>query len=62
MIFQGLFLPFSVSPVRLFTSGFQPPLYRIRSGDFRACYRIVSSGIIILAITNKKDSEKILKK
>jgi mRNA-degrading endonuclease RelE of RelBE toxin-antitoxin system len=36
--------------------------YRLRSGDFRAYYRIVSSNVIILAMTHKKDSEKILKK
>jgi hypothetical protein len=37
-------------------------LHRLRSGDFRAYYRIVSSDVIILAITNEKDNEKILKK
>ncbi len=43
-------------------SGFNPPLYRLRSGDFMAYYRIFSKGVVILAITHKKDSEKILKK
>lgn len=43
-------------------TGFSPPLYRIRSGDFRAYYRITSHDVVILALTHKKDSEKILKK
>lgn len=42
--------------------GYNPPLYRLRSGDFRAYYRIISQDIVILAIIHKKDSEKILKK
>lgn len=42
-------------------SGYKPPLYRLRSGDFRAYYQIHSPAIIILTITHKKDSEKILK-
>ena len=43
-------------------TGFSPPLYRLRSGDFRAYYRIASHDVVILALTHKKDSEKILKK
>lgn len=43
-------------------TGFEPPLYRLRSGDFRAYYRIISGEVIILAITHKKDSDKALKK
>jgi mRNA-degrading endonuclease RelE of RelBE toxin-antitoxin system len=42
-------------------SGFNPPLYRLRSGDFRAYYRIVGKRVVILAITHKKDSERRLK-
>ena len=41
--------------------GFEPPLYRLRSGEYRAYYRIVAYKVIILAITHKKDSEKLLK-
>jgi mRNA-degrading endonuclease RelE of RelBE toxin-antitoxin system len=41
-------------------TGFEPPLYRLRSGDFRAYYRIISGKVVILAITNKKDSDKFL--
>jgi mRNA-degrading endonuclease RelE of RelBE toxin-antitoxin system len=54
-------LPFGKRRIKKLTV-FYPPLYRLRSGDFRAYYRIVSRDVIILAITHKKDSEKILKK
>ena len=53
--------PFGKSRIKKIT-GYSPPLYRLRSGGFRAYYRIASRGAIIVAITNKKDSEKILKK
>jgi len=42
-------------------AGFSPPLYRLRSGDFRAYYRIREGEVVVLAIRNKKDSEKFLK-
>jgi len=42
-------------------TGFFPPLYRLRSGDFRAYYRIIAQKVIILAVTHKKDSERLLK-
>nr|MBP7323393.1 type II toxin-antitoxin system RelE/ParE family toxin [Deltaproteobacteria bacterium] len=42
-------------------TGFSPPLYRLRSGDFRAYYRIIGRTVVILAITHKKDSAKFLK-
>jgi mRNA-degrading endonuclease RelE of RelBE toxin-antitoxin system len=54
-------LPFGKRRIKKLTA-FHPPLYRLRSVDFRAYYRIISSDVIILAITHKKDSEKILKK
>jgi mRNA-degrading endonuclease RelE of RelBE toxin-antitoxin system len=54
-------LPFGKRRIKKMTA-FYPPLYRLRSGDFRAYYRIISSDVIILAITHKKDSEKVLKK
>jgi len=43
-------------------SGFSPPLYRLRSGDFRAYYRIREGEVVVLAIRNKKDSEKFLRR
>jgi mRNA-degrading endonuclease RelE of RelBE toxin-antitoxin system len=54
-------LPFGKSRIKKM-SGFAPPLYRLRSGNFRAYYRIDHTNIVILSITHKKDSEKILKK
>jgi mRNA-degrading endonuclease RelE of RelBE toxin-antitoxin system len=54
-------LPFGKTRIKKL-SGFKPPLYRIRSGDFRAYYRIISRDVVILAITHKKDSEKYLRK
>jgi mRNA-degrading endonuclease RelE of RelBE toxin-antitoxin system len=43
-------------------SGFEPDLYRIRSGDFRTYYRIREEEIVILAVTHRKDSEKRLRR
>jgi mRNA-degrading endonuclease RelE of RelBE toxin-antitoxin system len=41
--------------------GYHPSLYRLRSGDFRAYYRILPGTVIILAVTKRKDSAKLLK-
>lgn len=54
-------LPFGKSRIKKLT-GYNPPLYRLRSGAYRAYYRILAGEVVILAITHKKDSEKILKK
>ncbi len=54
-------LPFGKSRIKKIT-GYNPPLYRLRSGDYRAYSRIISREVIVVAITNKKDSEKLLKK
>jgi mRNA-degrading endonuclease RelE of RelBE toxin-antitoxin system len=54
-------LPFGKSRIKKLT-GYNPPMYRLRSGDYRAYYRILPGEVVILAITQKKDSEKILKK
>ena len=43
-------------------SGFTPPLYCLRSGDFRAYYRICGTEVVILRVTNRKDAEKLLKR
>jgi len=43
-------------------SGFAPPLYRLRSGEFRAYYRIRGGEVVILAVTRRKDSDKRLKR
>jgi mRNA-degrading endonuclease RelE of RelBE toxin-antitoxin system len=43
-------------------SGFTPPLYRLRSGDSRAYYRICGTEVVILRVTDRKDAEKLLKR
>ena len=43
-------------------SGFTPALYRLRSGDFRAYYRIFGTEVVILRVTDRKDAEKLLKR
>ncbi|MDP3259482.1 MAG: type II toxin-antitoxin system RelE/ParE family toxin [Thermodesulfovibrionales bacterium] len=53
--------PFGKTRIKRLT-GFEPPLYRLRSGDFRVYYRIYQKEVAILAITHKKDSEKFLKR
>jgi len=42
-------------------TGYKPSLYRLRSGDFRAYYRILPGTVVILAVTKRKDSAKLLK-
>lgn len=43
-------------------SGFEPPLYRLRSGEFRAYYRIRGDEVIVIAVTRRKDSDKRLRR
>jgi mRNA-degrading endonuclease RelE of RelBE toxin-antitoxin system len=43
-------------------AGFDPPLFRLRSGDFRAYYRIGGDEVVVLAITPRKDSDRRLKR
>ncbi len=52
--------PFGKTRIKKLT-GFKPSLYRLRSGDFRAYYRIVPGTVVILAATRRKDSAKLLK-
>ena len=54
--------PFPIGKTRIKKlTGFDPPVYRLRSGDYRVYYRIISREVVILAITHKKDSEKHLR-
>ncbi len=43
-------------------SGFEPPLYRLRSGEFRAYYRIRGDEVVVIAVTRRKDSDKRLRR
>jgi len=42
--------------------GFKPPIYRIRSGDFRVLYRVHDKTAIILRVIDRKDLERIIKR
>lgn len=42
-------------------SGFNPTLYRLRVGDYRAYYRIDQQRVVILAVLHKKDAAKRLR-
>lgn len=42
--------------------GFKPPLYRLRSGDFRVLYRIGSHSITIMRVINRKELERVIKR
>jgi len=54
--------PFAPSPDIKKLKGFKPPIYRIRSGDFRVLYKVHDKTIIILRVIDKKDLERVLKK
>lgn len=43
-------------------TGFTPPLYRLRIGDYRVYYRVVVHHVIILGALHKKDSDRWLKR
>ena len=42
--------------------GFKPPLYRMRSGDFRVLYRIKEETVTIMRVIDRKDLETIIKR
>ncbi len=42
--------------------GFKPPLYRLRSGDFRILYRIGSHSITLMRVINRKELERVIKR
>jgi mRNA interferase RelE/StbE len=54
--------PFSSNPHIKKLKGFKPPIYRIRSGDFRVLYRVQDKTIIILRVIDRKDLERIVKR
>ncbi len=54
-------IPIGKSRVKKLT-GSRPPLYRIRSGEFRAYYRITERNVVVLAVVQRKDSGKRLKR
>jgi mRNA interferase RelE/StbE len=52
--------PFATSAKIKKLVGFKPPLYRVRSGDYRIIYRIEDSIIVIMRVINRKDLEKTI--
>jgi len=54
--------PFAPSPNIKKLKGFKPPIYRIRSGDFRVLYRVHDKTIIIMRVIDRKDIERVVKK
>ncbi len=43
-------------------SGFIPPPYRLRVGDYRVYYRILSDRVVVLALLHKKASDRWLQR
>ncbi|NIM58963.1 MAG: type II toxin-antitoxin system RelE/ParE family toxin [Candidatus Aminicenantes bacterium] len=41
---------------------FRPPVYRLRSGDFRALYRIQGDVVTILRVIDRKLLERVIKR
>jgi len=42
--------------------GFRPPVYRLRSGDFRILYRIQADVVTVLRIIDRKLLERAIKR
>lgn len=42
--------------------GFMPPLYRLRSGDYRVLYRVKGETVTIMRVIDRKDLERIIKR
>lgn len=41
--------------------GFRPPLYRVRSGDYRVLYRVQKT-ITIMRVLDRKDLDRVIKR
>jgi mRNA-degrading endonuclease RelE of RelBE toxin-antitoxin system len=54
-------VPFGKSRIKKI-SGFDPDLFRLRSGDFRVYYRLCGEELVMLAVTRRKDSRKRLRR
>jgi mRNA interferase RelE/StbE len=42
--------------------GFKPPVYRLRSGNFRIVYRIQGNVVMILRVIDRKLLERVIKR
>ena len=54
--------PFPHASSRKRLRGFRPPLYRLRSGNFRILYRIQEKTVIILRVLDRKMLDRILRR
>jgi mRNA-degrading endonuclease RelE of RelBE toxin-antitoxin system len=43
-------------------TGFSPPLYRRRVGDYRVYYRVTLQHVVLLGVFHKTDSDRWLKR
>lgn len=41
-------------------SGFDPPLYRLRVGDYRVVYRVEGERVVVLAVMHRSELEAAL--
>lgn len=53
-------LPTGVNIKKL--KGFNPPLYRLRSGDYRVLYRIEGQVVTIMRVIDRKELERTIKR
>lgn len=53
-------LPTGVNIKKL--KGFNPPLYRMRSGDYRMMYRIEGLVVTIMRVIDRKELERTIKR
>jgi len=42
--------------------GFRPPVYRLRSGDFRVLYHIRGQAVTVLRVVDRKLLERVIKR
>jgi mRNA interferase RelE/StbE len=42
--------------------GFKPPLYRLRTGDYRIIYRVEAGTVFIMRVIDRKELERIIKR
>jgi mRNA-degrading endonuclease RelE of RelBE toxin-antitoxin system len=42
--------------------GFRPPLYRLRSGDYRILYQVLGDIVTVMRVISRKDLDKIVKR
>ncbi len=55
--------PFKENKTRIKRLGsFTSPLYRLRVGDYRTYYRIMTQHVVILTVLHKKDTERWLRR